>query len=372
MVAVHVQIPAGRRGGGMEFVACSAYFPGDKTADLPPPKKVRELISFCKRKNLQLVIGCDANGHNEAWGSTDTNFRGELILHYLIGEGLVVNNIGSEPTFVTCNRKEVLDITVSSNYLSNRISNWRVKERTLLQYRDPKCTDWEGYNRSLVHLLEPTIAKVRDRDEIDIAAEQLRCAIITAYSENCPLKTKKDNRKSSWWNNKLDKRRKEVRQLFNRAKVSGNWETYRTTLAEYNKEIRRAKRESWRRFCGSLVDLPQSTRIHKILSKEPVNELGTIQRPDGNFTESRKETLEILAQKHFPGCLILGDEERPPPILMSRRNRPKKEDWEMAKKVITYRETKGAIESFDPFKSPGEDGCSRPYCRRLRALSSLA
>ncbi|XP_030759768.1 uncharacterized protein LOC115885120 [Sitophilus oryzae] len=227
-------------------------------------------------------------------------------------------------------RKEVLDITVSSNYLSNRISNWRVSsepscsdhrhiqfeisvgERTLLQYRDPKCTDWEGYNRSLVHLLEPTIVKVRDRDEIEIAAEQLRCAIITAYSENCPLKTNKDNRKSSWWNNKLDKRRKEVRQLFNRAKVSGNWETYRTTLAEYNKEIRRAKRESWRRFCGSLADLPQSTRIHKILSKEPVNELRTIQRPDGNFTESRKETLQILAQKHSPGCLILGDEERPP------------------------------------------------------------
>ncbi|XP_030762955.1 uncharacterized protein LOC115887629 [Sitophilus oryzae] len=274
VVAVHVQIPAGRIGGGMEFVACSAYFPGDKTADLPPPKKVRELISFCKRKNLQLVIGCDANGHNEAWGSTDTNFRGEIILNYLIGEGLVVNNIGSEPTFVTCNRKEVLDITVSS---SDRISKWRVSsepscsdhrhiqfeisvgERTLLQYRDPKCTDWEGYNRSLVHLLEPTIAKVRDRDEIEIAAEQLRCAIITAYSENCPLKTKKDNRKSSWWNNKLDKtkkdnrksswwnnkldkRRKEVRHIFNRAKASGNWETYRTTLAEYNKEIRRAKR----------------------------------------------------------------------------------------------------------------------------------
>ncbi|XP_030765495.1 uncharacterized protein LOC115889582 [Sitophilus oryzae] len=222
VVAVHIQIPAGRSGGGMEFVACSAYFPGDKTA---------EVSKESERTNLLL------QEEKSTAGDRMRRQRPQL------GMGKHGHQLQS------------------SNYLSNWMSKWRVSsepscsdhrqfqfeiivgERTLLQYKYPKCTDWEGYNRSLVGLLEPTIAKVRDRDEIEIAAEQLRCVIITAYSENCrPLKTKKDNRKSSWWNNKLDKRRKEVRQLFNRAKVSGNSETYRMTLTEYNKEIRRAKR----------------------------------------------------------------------------------------------------------------------------------
>lgn len=45
-------------------------------------------------------------------------------------------------------------------------------------------------------------------------------------------------------------RNERVRRLFNRAKTKGDWDTYRNALTNYNKHIRDAKRESWRRFCG--------------------------------------------------------------------------------------------------------------------------
>jgi hypothetical protein len=39
------------------------------------------------------------------------------------------------------------------------------------------------------------------------------------------------------------------RRLFNVAKRTGFWDTYKEALTSYNKEIMKAKRFSWRRHC---------------------------------------------------------------------------------------------------------------------------
>ncbi|KAJ8913784.1 hypothetical protein NQ315_002690 [Exocentrus adspersus] len=187
-------------------------------------------------------------------------------------------------------------------------------QRPAVTYRDVRGTDWGGYKISLQSELRTSLTTIKNRDEIDIANGQICSAIISAYHENTPLKTKQDNRGASWWNKKLDKKRKEVRRLFNRAKNSGNWDQYRSALTDYNKEIRRAKRESWRRFCESIKDVPRSTRIHKILSRSPVGECGSIKRPDGSYTDSGMETLQLLALNHFPGSLSLDDEQGTTPV----------------------------------------------------------
>jgi Endonuclease-reverse transcriptase len=63
---------------------------------------------------MQIVIGCDANSHHVAWGSTDTNSRGAALLEYIASSNLEILNRGNEPTFVTHNRSEVIDISLSS------------------------------------------------------------------------------------------------------------------------------------------------------------------------------------------------------------------------------------------------------------------
>ncbi|KAG5897874.1 hypothetical protein JTB14_000754 [Gonioctena quinquepunctata] len=70
-----------------------------------------------------------------------------------------VENIGLEPTFVTSNRQEDLDLTVSTRYIGDKITNWYVStkpscsdhqhirfdveavNRQEIRYRDLKCTD---------------------------------------------------------------------------------------------------------------------------------------------------------------------------------------------------------------------------------------
>ena len=36
-----------------------------------PGEKVEQLLDYRRNKDYKLVIGCDANSHNEAGGSTD-------------------------------------------------------------------------------------------------------------------------------------------------------------------------------------------------------------------------------------------------------------------------------------------------------------
>nr|CAI5842201.1 unnamed protein product [Callosobruchus analis] len=72
---VAVQISEPEETSRRDIVICSAYFPGE-TGQEVPPASVRDLITYCRRNNKQLVLGCDANAHHMDWGSSDINTRG--------------------------------------------------------------------------------------------------------------------------------------------------------------------------------------------------------------------------------------------------------------------------------------------------------
>ncbi|XP_044760924.1 uncharacterized protein LOC123318380 [Coccinella septempunctata] len=76
--------------GTKELVICSAYFPGDTM--FPPPNEVRKLVAFCRGKNLQLLVACDANSHHTTWGSTDINERGHCRLRAHLKKLKIVND----------------------------------------------------------------------------------------------------------------------------------------------------------------------------------------------------------------------------------------------------------------------------------------
>jgi hypothetical protein len=61
------------RGGSMtELTVTSAYFPYDSD-ELSSSKGLREVVDYCSRNKLQLIVVCDANGHHIIWESTDIN-----------------------------------------------------------------------------------------------------------------------------------------------------------------------------------------------------------------------------------------------------------------------------------------------------------
>jgi hypothetical protein len=141
-------------GDQRDLIVTSAYPPYD--SDEPPPtKEMRDVIDYCSSRGKQLITGCDANAHHILWWSHGINPRGESLMEYLVN----VLNQGNEPTFVTSNRKEVIDLTLGTNNIGNLVRNWCVSDEpslsdhryilfqigktevTRVTFRDPKRTD---------------------------------------------------------------------------------------------------------------------------------------------------------------------------------------------------------------------------------------
>src|ERR1700712_8006 len=356
-----------------EVIIASVYMPFD-SPDPPQTNELMNLVDYCKLKKLQLIIGADANSHHEVWGSTNTNPRGESLLNYLAAAELEILNIGNKPTFVTKGRREVLDITMASIPVCYQISGWHVSDEPSLSdhryilmevdsiskptrmYRNPRKTDWEGYRKDLTRNLTNTLKPICCTYDIEAASDLIQEAITTLYQENCKLISQSANRKTVWWTRTLENLKRETRRLFNRAKKTGEWDEYRSTLGEYTRAIKKAKADSWRSFCGDIESSSETARIHRLLAKNPVNPTGTILKPDGEYTNTEKDTLEVLLQTHFPGSNLISDEDVLSSHSLTVPEKAGREDWRISKEVITVNKIKWAINLFEPYKSPGPDG----------------
>ena len=77
-----------------------------------PCRELQERVQHCGKENIQLLVGCDSNAHYTAWGSTNCNGRGEVLMEFLHSTNLEILNKGNESTFGTSVRQEVIDITL--------------------------------------------------------------------------------------------------------------------------------------------------------------------------------------------------------------------------------------------------------------------
>jgi hypothetical protein len=152
--------------GPREIILGSAYLPYDDP-EPPPPKEVERLVAGCRADGSHLVIGCDVNVHHTTWGSTKINRRGEYLFNFIMANNLDIVNRGYRHTFVTCNRQEVIGITIAMFYAGNFIRDWHVTEevscsdhryigfnitgidRSAEFYRNPRETDWESFRTDL-------------------------------------------------------------------------------------------------------------------------------------------------------------------------------------------------------------------------------
>jgi hypothetical protein len=277
---------------------------------------------------------------------------------------------------VVSNRKDVIDITLGTNEIANLVSNWHVSDETSLSdhryicfqignisinqvtYRNPRRTNWESYKDDLKGNLETLPRNMRTIKDIDRSVDQLQWAIMSSYYRNCPAKTTRPPVTAPWWNKQLSGLRVITRKLFNIAKRTGQWDTYKEALTCYNKEIRKAKRFSWRRYCREINDVPGGARLMRVMAKQATNRVSTVKLPNGQLTETGKGTLEELFRVHLPDAKPIDD---------SRDNRQGQQnlgkcdrimhraDWNLAKLVINQSRIRWALGTLKPFKAAGTD-----------------
>jgi hypothetical protein len=108
------------------------------------------------------------------------------------------------PTFVTCNRQEVIDITIATFYAGNFIRDWHVTEEVRCSdhryiqfnitgidcsvefYRNPRRTNWESFRTDLGGHLRGMKGRITNHIDLEIAARQFQDAINLSYTDNCP------------------------------------------------------------------------------------------------------------------------------------------------------------------------------------------
>ncbi|XP_044751686.1 uncharacterized protein LOC123311683 [Coccinella septempunctata] len=274
--------------GGIDrdIVIASAYFAGDWP--ITPPEEVQRLVRYCNSRKLPIIIGCDANAHNTIWGSTNNNARGECLLEYLLANNLETLNVGTTPTFVTRAREEVLDVTIVNVAARKNVTSWGVmNEPSLCDHRiiefkvegditspplirNPGKTDWFLYRSNLKNNLE----------QIGIGREKHRHYDFEQHVEQ--LSEARSSKEAPWWNDNLSNLRKEVRQLFNRAKRDSNWQGYTEKLTQYNKEIRKAKRLNFQAFCENITSTPTAARLQKVMEKGGTNPIMSLKKERRN------------------------------------------------------------------------------------------
>jgi hypothetical protein len=123
LLAVQIKYDEGEE--KRSVLVSSVYFPFD-FENLPPTREFEELVRYCEEEALSLSVGCDSNCHHTVWGSASCNDRGVALVEFLNSTNLEILNRGNEPTFCNSRRVEVLDITLGSCELQERIKDWEV------------------------------------------------------------------------------------------------------------------------------------------------------------------------------------------------------------------------------------------------------
>jgi ribonuclease HI len=382
-------------GNRQRIILASVYLPHDSRT-LPPSADLERIVEYSRRQNIPVLLGCDANAHNETWGSTNTNPRGHALMEYLMANDLEVLNRGSTPTFVIRQRQEVLDITLGCRNAARLVSNWEVSSEASLSdhrqirfsigaekpepsyYRNPRATDWGAYRATLEGKLAGCIMRLKTPEDIEWAVAHLQSSMKTAYEKACPRKKNSRVQRVPWWNRELTALRSHTRRTLRSAlasKARDDWDLFHQAQRAYKSAIRRQKRISWREFCSGIDKMPEAARLHRLLSKDRLSQVGMLQLPSGEYTTTKEEALSCLLRTHFPGC----DEDRTDAPLTPRAHHGTWGDWRAANRIITPDRVKWAIRVFKPYKAPGEDGVYpamlqeglgillEPLCRILRA-----
>jgi len=80
--------------------------------------------------------------------------------------------------------------------------------------------------------------------DLELAVDEMQQSIFLSYYNNCKTRLAGSPKKVTWWSAELSKLGAHTRRLFNRAKMTGDWDSYRNALTRYNIAIRKAKKQS--------------------------------------------------------------------------------------------------------------------------------
>lgn len=399
---------------------CSLYCPrlnneGNLIHD-PTLGKLREAVSFANQNRIPILIGADANAHNERWGGTRTDSRGLNLEEFCSLEGqLQILNMRGAITYDRIGLNAAsssIDVTLCSDSIATRLTNWNVHlgfcgsdhrpiSLELLATKPPtgkvqikSSTNWKKFEkitRSSLSGLSSVFTNAVSSEGLDLAAYALGRTLRHAHASSTKSRNVTSRFRREWYSRELDEQRKKINRLQSKVKRTqnrGSESEYQVALIEfkleknsYKKNCSKQKLKKWKEMAEGLDELKDSARLQKLLEKRASSSMGTIRRPDGTYTQTIEDTQEELMRTHLPGCIRLDDAEQTPDdrltaadildltsasyrIRMNHLPRPVTQGESATlerstQEIVNMTAEKNiewAIKSFKPNKAPGPDG----------------
>lgn len=351
-------------------------------------------------EHAQIIIGGDFNGWHPAWGSRKTNKRGTDINNLAISHDLVIGNIGNTPTFSTVThgriRSSIIDLTLYSGNISNRIHNWQVnthacpsseheaidftihlgdialtknKKQSTYKYKTDGV-DWQIFNNNLNNSIEVvnithTLIENLNKDELDKHVSNIISSIQGVCDETFRIK-KRHNNRTPWWNAELDQLKGQVIKIHHRlqdlirsGKPITNIIQERNDLKEkYAQAIRQTSTNHFREFCNRQGKENVWSLTNRLLKNSPqAKPCLTVCTNKSTFTSSTSDTALSLLNKFYPDDV--GDRTVTQRQVRAQMQEPPNTPDD---KPFTEDEVIGCIESMSAKKAPGLDHLTADIC----------
>jgi len=324
-----------------------------------------------------LIVG-DFNARNSMWGDFINDDRGAELEDFLAKHFLNVwNDVDAGPTFVSANGNSYIDLALSTGGLD--VYNWRhseyasLSDHVLVEFAldgnggrrecvcriDERRVDWWRFTETLRgRIVEVEV--LLNENRVAESAERFNQICVDTVQE-CNLKKRGGKPSAVWWSEdlwRLKKLLRSSRRRYQRLRGidrDGNaYNTYVVNRRAYSAAIKRAKIESWRKFCETNSDSDPFGLPYRILALKNTKAgmPSTVRKSDGTWTCGRVETAHALLSKYFPGDDIGSDD-----LEHSNIRQSLVADYVCdSEQPISESEVLCAIRGFKPGKAPGSDG----------------
>ena len=189
-----------------ELVICSSY------QDINFPEVINNIdkcVEHSKNFNKEVIIGADSNSHSQLWMSESDNARGEIFEDFISQNNLFVSNIGNKNTYDCAIGKSIIDITIVSMLLVDRVRNWVVHDEDYRSdhkmisfnldfnkpppglFRNFKKANWSYFKHLLSNKKWDEPPRFWSKETIELEANKLQEDITQILDKICPEKEQK-------------------------------------------------------------------------------------------------------------------------------------------------------------------------------------
>ncbi len=178
--------------------------------------------------------------------------------------------------------------------------------------RNLRKADWTAFSGTFKDLLEQhKVPEKWNYNTLESESTLLAEYIEKALDDGAPKRIRRPARRKINWSEDVLLAKRKCQQLRSSRK-KGNWtrelhREYREAFREKRNAIRKFNIENWRKFTSESEDPEGAAKLMRIIKRDNFVP-PTLLKRNGEYTCSKKETIELLMETHFPGSLEQQDD----------------------------------------------------------------